>query len=52
VNAVASAVVPLDALAPIVLGAIALRFGVPVVVALLALAPLGVGLMAVRDAAR
>jgi predicted MFS family arabinose efflux permease len=49
VNAVASAVVPLDALAPIALGTIALRFGVPTVVLLLALAPVGVGLMAWRD---
>jgi DHA1 family inner membrane transport protein len=51
VNAVASAVVPLDALAPIALGAIAFRFGVPTVVALLALAPVGVGLMAWRERA-
>lgn len=49
VNAVAGALVPLDALAPLVLGAIAVRFGIDVAVAALVVAPLGIGLAAWRE---
>lgn len=49
VNAVASALVPLDALAPLVLGAIALRFGAAWAVAALIVAPVGIGWMAWRE---
>jgi hypothetical protein len=49
VNAVAGALVPLDALAPLVLGAIALRFGASAAVMALVIAPLGIGWAAWRD---
>jgi hypothetical protein len=48
VNAVGSALLPLDAMAPLLLGAIALRFDIQTVMLLLALAPVGVGLIAWR----
>jgi MFS family permease len=49
VNAAASTLVPLDALAPLLLGAIALRFGESVAMAALVLAPIGIGLAAMRE---
>ena len=48
VNAVAGALIPLDALAPLVLGAIALRFGPASAVMTLVIAPLGIGWAAWR----
>ena len=46
VNAVASALVPLDALAPLVLGAIAVHFGASAAVMALVIAPAGIFVMA------
>ena len=52
VNAVAGALVPLDALAPLVLGALALRFGPGAAVLALVVAPTGIGLAAWRSRRR
>lgn len=49
VNAVAGALVPLDALAPLVLGAIATQLGGDAAIAVLALAPVGIAWVAWRE---